>query len=86
MTKILVGDPVGTLELMHLEELFLEEVKCEFHHSKTTCGGEVTHRIRFCGGSINVCSTAAEFKRANLGKKVCDHCGKNTEYWVINPI
>ena len=82
-------DEVGTLELIDLEALFLEEIKCESAHKLPNgiCTGDVTHRIIWCGPNKLICAAAARHFHVDAQLGACVNCKKPaTECWNILPI
>jgi hypothetical protein len=79
MIRILVGDPVGTMELLTLERQFDLEVECEANHSnrgQPPCSHVVVARFTSgCVVSKNVCQSCVDYieacKRADT---ICSDC------------
>lgn len=73
MTKILIGDPVGTLELMHLEQAFNEECKCEADHAYmgNVCEITVVGRVVSCRYDVKECQRGIDYNVMHSKLNVC---------------
>ena len=83
------GQVAEAFEVIELERLWDDELKCEINHLQGDCTVEVTHRIRWCDGSALMCQAAAVKKteeRATAGSR-CSQCLQSTAIdWKIRPI
>ncbi len=73
-----------TFELIELEEMFNEDLKCEFEHSISSCSVDVTHQIIWCRGSIHVCINSVKKNFEDVSNTICGGCyHKASECWRI---
>jgi hypothetical protein len=78
-------------EIVSLEKLFEEEIKCESKHEPDLnphCSIEVTHRVQSCVDRLDECASAA---RVNLELMdlnwTCTGCKRRArDCWTVRPI
>ncbi len=79
-----------TFELIQLEEIWGEDLKCESQHldENRVCSGLVTHVVYSCTPPWHVCSASAGWYRIWAAEGWdCDDCGEMiAECWRIVPI
>jgi len=79
------------LEMRELEEVSeQDDLKCQMTHAgSSVCGVEVTHRLSFCEGAVNICAVAAASKEKEKQRRKhrCVRCKQPADVcWVIRPI
>ena len=73
-------------EVVRLEKLWDEELKCEMDHIVTVCTTTATHRIFGCVPPVFMCTPAAEEKERRKLDRDCT-CGLPAgECWRIEAI
>ncbi len=80
-----------TLEIIDLENLIQDEVKCQYNHNKETCSIEVTHVATDCQSALMVCHTAVHGKIEGVYvlRELfhCSRCLRHArECWDVRPI
>ena len=82
------GQTAAAFEVIELERLLDDDLKCQVIHLHRDCSVEVTHRLRWCGGSSLMCQRAAERNEECIrGYGRCAGClGMCADCWDIRAI
>jgi hypothetical protein len=82
-------DELTVLELSVTEDLDnLDEAECEWGHRTMPCTHHVTHRLRLCVASLNICDNAGKYLRDRIDNRhLCADCDRLTaDCWTVTPI
>lgn len=79
----------GTLELVNLENLWNEELACEFPHRRTPCSEVIVAEATSCFEHYHVCQAATNLLRTFMMRPDahCVGCGRHVFVcWKVLPV